>query len=114
MAKGKYQEWLTKDGLTLLKGWAREGLTDEQIAKNMGISRKTLLEWKIKYSDIGNTLKKTKAIVDFEVENALYKEAISGNVTAQIFWLKNRKSKQWRDNPELKANDEGVQIIDDL
>ena len=33
MAKGKYQEWLEPEGLLKLEGWARDGLTDEQIAK---------------------------------------------------------------------------------
>ena len=35
MAKGKYEYWLTKEGLMLLEGWARDGLTDEQIAENI-------------------------------------------------------------------------------
>ena len=42
MAKGKFQEWLTPEGLLKIEGWARDGLIDEQIAKNMGISRSTL------------------------------------------------------------------------
>ena len=49
MAKGKYQEWLEPEKLILIEGWARDGLTDEQIAKNIGISRSTLNEWKNKY-----------------------------------------------------------------
>lgn len=52
MAKGKYEYWLTNEGLILLEGWARDGLTDEQIAHNMGITSKTLYEWKNKYGDI--------------------------------------------------------------
>lgn len=75
LAKGKYRQWLMPDGLTLLAGWARDGLTDVQIAKNMGISRDTLYEWKKKYPDISDTLKKGKEIADYEVENALYKRA---------------------------------------
>ena len=75
MAKGKVEYWLTSDGLTLLSGWAREGLTDEQISNNMNISRSTLNEWKKRYSDISDTLKKGKEIVDYEVENALLKRA---------------------------------------
>ena len=75
MAKSKVEYWLTSDGLTLLSGWAREGLTDEQISKNVGISRSTLSEWKKKYKDISDTLKKVKEIVDYEVENALLKRA---------------------------------------
>lgn len=46
MAKGKYEYWLTPEGLLKLEGWARDGLTDEQIAHNMGISRSTLNKWK--------------------------------------------------------------------
>ena len=76
MAKGKYQKWLEPENLILLQGWVRNGLTDEQIAKNMGISRSTLAEWKKKYSDISDTLKKGKDVVDIEVENALLKKAL--------------------------------------
>ena len=75
MAKGKYQEWLTPDGLLLLEGWARDGLKDEQIADNIGITAKTLYEWKNRFSDIRDALKKGKAPVDYHVENALYKSA---------------------------------------
>ena len=45
MAKGKYQEWLEPDGLLKLEGYARDGLTDEQIAKNMGINVATLYKY---------------------------------------------------------------------
>lgn len=76
MAKGKYQEWLTEEGLLQLESWARDGLTDEQIASNMGITRKTLAEWKTKYGDICDTLKRGKAVVDIQVENALLKRAL--------------------------------------
>lgn len=76
MAKGKYEYWLTPEGLLKLEGWARDGLTDEQIAQNMGISRSTLNAWKEKYPDISDTLKKGKDIVDIQVENALLKRAL--------------------------------------
>lgn len=75
MAKGKYKYWLTDEGITLLQGWARDGLVDEQIAKNMKISPSTLYEWKKKYPEISEALKKGKEIVDIEVENALLKKA---------------------------------------
>ena len=97
MAKGKYAEWLTEDKLILLEGWAREGLSDEQIAHNMGIVPSTYYEWINKYSEIAEAIKKNKEIADYEVENALYKTALAGNVTAQMFWLQNRKPQKWRD-----------------
>jgi len=99
MAKGKYEYWLTDYGLVLLQGWACDGLTDKDIAKNIGITAKTLYEWKNKYSDICEALKKGKEVADYAVENALFKSAISGNITAQIFWLRNRRGNKWRNNP---------------
>lgn len=113
MAKGKYEYWLTKDGLILIQGWARDGLTDEQIAHNMKITRSTLSEWKKKYSDISDTLKKGKEIIDYEVENSLLKEALKGNVTAQIYWLKNRRPDKWREKPVEKIDLEDIPIIID-
>jgi transcriptional regulator with XRE-family HTH domain len=76
MAKGKYEQWLTEEGLLQLEVWARNGLTDEQIAANIGISRSTLNEWKNRFSDISDTLKRGKEIVDIQVENALLKRAL--------------------------------------
>lgn len=105
MAKGKYQKWLESDGLLLLEAWARDGLTDEQIAHNMGINRATLYEWKKKYPDISEALKKGKEVVDIEVENALLKLALQGNITAIIYWLKNRIPDKWRDKPTTETTD---------
>lgn len=63
MAKGKYEEWCNDpDKKLLLSGWARDGLTDEEIAKKIGISRSTLSEWKKKYPDISDTLKRGKKL----------------------------------------------------
>ena len=73
---GKYHDWITEEGLLKIEGWARDGLTDEQIAHNMGISPSTLYEWKKKYPEISEALKKGKEVVDREVENALLKRAL--------------------------------------
>ena len=98
----RIDEWLEPDNLILIEGWARSGLTEEQIANNMGIDRTTLWNWKKKDANIFNALKRNKDIVDFEVENALLKNAMEGNVTAQIFWLKNRKKLEWREKVEYQ------------
>jgi transposase len=131
MASGKYHDWLTNEGMLKIEGWARDGLTDEQIAHNMGIAKTTLYDWKKKYPDISNALKRGKEVIDREVENALLKRAlgytynevtqeanefgtlavskvvtkqVSPDVTAQIFWLKNRKPKEWRDRKETELS----------
>lgn len=169
MANGKYKEWLESEGLIKIEGWARDGLTEVQIAENIGISRSTLGEWKKKYQAISDTLKKGKEIVDRKVENALLKRALGysyyedkyicvpmdkdeynqklqeyinlykishpeatddelmiarenfpkerqvlaerkvkempPDVTAQIFWVKNRKPEDWRDKKNLELSD---------
>ena len=128
MAKGKYEYWLTPDGLLRLEAYARDGLTDDDISRQIGINRATLYDWKKKYPNISDSLKRGKEVVDIAVENALFKRAIGysyeeikdeqsdkdGNkrtitkkfippdVTAQIFWLKNRKPKEWRDKQEVE------------
>ena len=75
MAKSKVIEWLTEEGLLLLQAWSRDGLTYEQIAKNIGICRDTLNEWKNNYPDIFDALKKGRQVADIEVENALFRKA---------------------------------------
>ena len=41
--RGKYKAWLEPDNLLRLQAWARNGLTDEQIAHNVGIAVGTCL-----------------------------------------------------------------------
>ena len=130
MALGKINEWLEKDKLILLEGWARDGLTDEQIAKNIGIATSTFYEWKKKELEFSEALKKGKEVIDFEVENALLKRALGyeyeeetyengiltkkvkkqvpPDTTAQIFWLKNRKPNTWKDKVETDEDREAV------
>lgn len=110
----KIDDWLQDDKLILIEGWARDGLTNEQIANNIGINVKTLYDWKNKNSNICNILKKSREVVDFEVENALLKSALEGNVTAQIFWLKNRKKLQWRDKVEDYTTSNELTKVDEL
>lgn len=131
----KINDWLKTDKLILLEGWARDGLTDEQIAKNIGINRTTLYDWKKKEVNIADALKKGKEVIDFEVENALLKRAlgyeyeeetyengiltkkvkkhVAPDTTAQIFWLKNRQVKKWRDKVEIADND-AIKKLDEL
>ena len=75
MAIGKYKQWLTEEALTALSTWAKLGLTDENIAHNMGINVYTLYTWKNKYNEIRESLTHAKAIADSIVENSLYKRA---------------------------------------
>ena len=71
MAKGKYKKWLEPDNLIKLRSWARDGLTNEQIAKKIGVKRQTFQRWLSTYSDMSDALKKGKEIVDAEIEDSL-------------------------------------------
>ncbi|WP_346888327.1 helix-turn-helix domain-containing protein [Clostridium sp. UBA1056] len=129
MAKSKY-ETNVKDKLLLVEAWARNGLTDEQIAKNLGISKDTFYKYKKEHTDFSDSLKRGKEVVDIEVENALLRRALGykydevtkeinettgklqvskivtkevvPDTTAQIFWLKNRKPLEWRDKRDVE------------
>lgn len=110
MAASKVEDWLTEDGLLKLQGWARDGLIEKQIAKNMSVGYSTFRVWKKDHPEIAEVIRKGKEVVDREVENALFKSATGfmgpdGRyyppvITAQIFWLKNRKPEMWRDKQE--------------
>ena len=93
MANGFYKKWLEPDNLVLLQGWKRNGLTDEEIAQNIGIRRETLYTWKKRFPNINNALKRGREQSNYIIESKLFQTALSGNTTAMIFWLKNN----WRD-----------------
>lgn len=123
----KINEWLQDDKLILLEGWARDGLSEDQIAKNMGITRPTLWDWKKKETNIFNALKKGKEVADYEVENAVFKRAtgytyeektyengllvktvvkeVAPDTTAQIYWLKHRQREKWGEKETTNNND---------
>ena len=85
MVRAQYKDWLTPDKLSVLQGWARDGLTDAQIAHNIGIRRPTLYDWKNKHPDIADALKKGKQVVDIQVENALLKKAMGMTTTSTTY-----------------------------
>jgi len=119
-SKGKYDSKKHPDTIAAL---ARRGLTQEQIAHDLRISWRTLTTWKKRYVAVDQALTEGKAIADGQVEKALYRRAcgysylekkrvklpdgtirtestkkeVAPDVTAQIFWLKNRNREAWRD-----------------
>ena len=99
--KSKYEDFISRKGLVLVEGWARDGLTDLQIAHNIGIRQSTFYDWKNKHSEFSEALKRSKEVADYEVESALFKKAKMGDTTAQIFWLKNRRPEKWRDKTDM-------------
>lgn len=146
MKKKKLTKYDTnvKGRLVEIEAWARDGLIEEQIAKNLGVAYSTFKLYKKSHSALSAALKKGKEVVDIEVENALLQKAIGiketvkkaikvkevtydqgkrvkeierieyadeevyipPDVTAQIFWLKNRKPEAWRDRKDVEHSGE--------
>ncbi|AJA50073.1 hypothetical protein CPAST_c40440 [Clostridium pasteurianum DSM 525 = ATCC 6013] len=98
MAKSKWED--IKDKLILIEGWAREGLTDKQIANNLGIGLTTFYKHKKEHSEVSEALKKGKEIIDFEVENALLKRALGykyTEVTKELMLKKDARGRPLED-----------------
>ena len=65
----------------MISCWVRDGLTDKDLCQKIGVSPNTLIKWKNNYPEFERALSKNKEIVDYEVENALYKRAIGYKTT---------------------------------
>lgn len=105
MARPSKYETHVAPRLDEIADWVRNGATEKDVAERLGISERSFYEYKNEFSQFSQVLKKTRDAVDGEVENALLQSALSGNTTAQIFWLKNRRPKKWRDKPVEEVND---------
>lgn len=108
------------------------GATDREIADFFHVSESTLNLWKLEYPEFSESLKLGKEASDERVEKSLYRRALGysheavkifadpktgaeqivpftehypPDTTAAIFWLKNRKPKEWRDRQELTGAD---------
>lgn len=82
MAKSKWDE--IKNKLETVELWASMGLSNAQIAFNLGIGKDTFYRYKKQYSDLSDCLKRGNSIADFKVENALYKKATGYEVKEMV------------------------------
>lgn len=108
---------------------AQLGATDQEVASFFDVDVRTVYRWKHDHDDFCHALKVGKEIADDRVERSLYQKAIgyeqqdvkifmpanaeepvyapfvakiSPDTTAAIFWLKNRRSQEWRDKRETE------------
>lgn len=125
-----YRDYLTQEGQALLRYWARQQLSPEEIARRCGVAPETLSRWKRDHPEIARALAQTRELADAMVEDALlrralgyeYQEArreftektgekqvetakhVPGDATAQLIWLKNRRPDRWQDKPQASSS----------
>lgn len=102
------------------------GADDARLAEMFEVSEKTINTWKQRHPDFLQSTKNGKEVADAAVAAALFKSATGGHFTeedrvvgdqvvtlkkrlapevlAQIYWLKNRQPKQWRDRVEVQSD----------
>jgi hypothetical protein len=77
--KSGADDWITEDGLLQIKGWARDGLSDKEIAnEKIGIAENTFCLWKNKHPAIVEALKKGRAPVLVQVEDTFHEKKLQG------------------------------------
>lgn len=99
----KYSEAIVAD----VRERALQGQTDEEIAAGIEVSRSTLALWKARHREFSDALRAWKEDADDVIEQSLYRKAVGGDTTAQIFWLKNRRKDTWRDKQEVEHSASG-------
>ena len=128
MGKSKWES--VKEKLPLILNWCKDGLIEDDIVKKLNIAMSTFSRYKVEHEELREALKRGKEVIDYEVEQKLLKRAMGydynevknvtdpdggitttitvksviPDTTAQIFWLKNRKPKEWRDKQEVELN----------
>jgi len=98
--------------LKKVEKFASLGLTEEQIATNLGWSYNTLLAKKKKYSEFLQAIQRGKAKGISDISNAVFQSAMDGNVSNQQFYLKNRAPDQWKDHRGIELTGENGKPIE--
>lgn len=106
----KYSEEIADKAYSL----ALLGASDKEISEIIGVTESTLNLWKKTHPEFSESLNEAKNMADSKVVRALYTQAIEGNVTAQIFWLKNRQKDKWRDKQDVDHTVNLKRSADDL
>ncbi len=114
VAKPDYSYWKSEEGINVIGQWKRNGLTNKDICDKIGINEATLYRWKDECASLKDNLKYTKEIADTRVENALYEQAIKGNMQAVYFYLKNRLPSQYRERQEIVLDSVRQEAVDNI
>lgn len=122
----KFQFWTSAEGIKLVAGWRRNGLTINEICRKISVDPRTFRSWQKKFPELSEALCVSKEVSDINVTNSLYKRAcgydyqevtqelvegelrvtkvvkkhVPGDVKAALSWLYSRQSQLWRASQE--------------
>lgn len=116
-------------GLENIAKFMESGATGQQLAEHLGVLRITINVWRKKYPEFGEAYSAGKEAADDKIERSLFERAqgyehdedhvvyedgrpktytakkrYPPDVTACIFWLKNRRPDVWREKSEVDNN----------
>lgn len=142
MAGGRPSKYNPETHLVIVQALAKRGLTLPQLAETLEVAPSTVSKWMVEHPEFSEAIKEAKDIADDMVEASLFQRATGYSAkavkifmpagakeptivpyvenyppdpTAMIFWLKNRKPKDWRDKQEVEhSGGLSVTIIDDI
>lgn len=83
MATNKYYKKVLPK-LPLIMKWCRAGLNDLEICDRLKIKKSSYYEYKKKYPEFNEVVRKGKEYADAEVENQLYKNCIGYEYTEEV------------------------------
>ena len=69
--KNLYRDWIEGVGLEKICKWSRLGMTDKQIAKNIGVTTVTLYDWKKRFPDFSEAVSQAKQELKLELEQSM-------------------------------------------
>ena len=84
------------------------GMTLPEIASFWDVGERTLKRWCANNPEFSAQIQKGKTEADLIVIQSVLEQAKIGNMTAAIFWLKNRCN--WRDNPIVIDNSQHIHL----
>lgn len=76
--RNRSDKWRTELGLGQIEQYCEDGLTNEELAKAMGISRSTLNDWLLKFPDISDAVTRGRGGARVQIKNALFERARGG------------------------------------
>lgn len=110
--KGRPPILVEDKDLRIIEDMSGRGATLDAIAQVVGVSPSTLDRW-MGDNAVRAAYSRGRAIATNEVANSLYQNALSGNVIAQIFWLKAQANWSDKVQPEIQQTAQVVVYIPD-